>query len=99
MDFAVETAHPFAFHARAAAWYEERLLLARILKKSLARLDKMLNGPAFNYYLHIQPKGKDFHFHMELLPRLAIWAGFELGSGMYINPVAPEAAAKAYRGD
>ncbi len=78
---------------------EERLLLARILKKSLARLDKMLNGPAFNYYLHIQPKGKDFHFHMELLPRLAIWAGFELGSGMYINPVAPEAAAKAYRGD
>lgn len=76
---------------------EERLLLARILKKSLARLDKMLNGPAFNYYLHIAPRGKDFHFHIELLPRLAIWAGFELGSGMYINPMPPEKAAQSYR--
>lgn len=75
---------------------DERLLLARIMKKSLERLDRMLGGPAFNCYLHIQPRGKDFHFHIELLPRLAIWAGFELGAEMYINPMPPEKAAKAY---
>ena len=75
----------------------ELLLLAKILKKSLSRLDTMLNSPAFNYCLHVQPRGKDFHFHIELLPRLSIWAGFELGAEMYINPMPPEKAAKAYR--
>ena len=76
---------------------EERLLLARILKRSLSKLDTMLNGPAFNFYFHIQPRGMDFHFHIELLPRLTTWAGFELGAEMYINPMPPEKAAAAYR--
>ena len=76
---------------------EERLSLAGMLKKILGRLDSLFKFPQFNYYMHIAPKGKDFHFHIELLPRLTVWAGFELGSGMYINPVPPEKAAAALR--
>lgn len=75
----------------------ERSSLAKMIKRLLARLKSLFKYPQFNYYFHIAPKGEDFHFHMELLPRLTIWAGFELGSGMYINPVSPENAAGMLR--
>jgi len=73
--------------------------LAEALKFVLVRLDEIFKSPAYNYYIHIAPKGEDFHFHLELLPRLNYFAGFELGSGAYINPFSPERAARYFRGE
>jgi len=71
--------------------------LARMLRLVLSRLDGLFGRTPLNFYLHAAPDKQDFHFHVEIVPRLNIWAGFELGSGAYINPVAPEAAAEALR--
>lgn len=82
--------------------------LARIMKKVLAKLKKGLNDPAYNYILHTAPfrrqKGGywrsidyDFHWHIEIMPRLTRVAGFEWGTGFYICPMTPETAAKFLR--
>jgi len=68
---------------------------ASILKKLLVRLKGI--GASYNFYLHYSPK-QDFHFHIELAPRIAAWAGFELCSGLVINSVSPENAARFYKG-
>ncbi|MEW6328923.1 MAG: galactose-1-phosphate uridylyltransferase [Candidatus Micrarchaeota archaeon] len=81
---------------------KQKLALADALKNSLGKLDKLLNRPPYNYLVHIAPaRGReymDFHFHIEICPRLARWAGFEFGSGIMINSMPPETAAKALRG-
>lgn len=73
----------------------------RFLKEVFERIDKALNNPPFNYTLHEMPlqgfSPEDFHWHLEIIPRLNTPAGFELGSGIYINPVSPEEAAKILR--
>jgi len=75
----------------------EKKSLATLLKRFLQRLDRLFKHPSFNFYLHAAPGTDDFHFHIELLPRLTTWAGFELGNAAYINPVSPESAAKSLR--
>ena len=78
----------------------ETLSLAKALKRVLGRMDALLNNPPYNYLFHIAPKGakgKGFHFHIEICPRLNVWAGFELGSEIIINPLPPEQAAGALR--
>lgn len=88
----------------------ERLQLATCLKDILSRLRKCLNDPPYNYVLHTSPNpvprpGKpsywgtinyDYHWHIEIIPRLTKMAGFEWGSGLYINPTSPEQAAKFF---
>ena len=74
--------------------------LAKCMKTVLGKLDRMLDYPPYNYALHMDPFNATteyYHFHIEVLPRLNIWAGFELGAGTYINPMPPEKAAKALR--
>jgi len=82
--------------------------LADILKVTLQKLSKALNDPEYNYIIHTAPNKfprqgywqtieDDFHWHIELLPRLVKTAGFEWGSGFYINPTPPEEAAKFMR--
>ncbi len=68
--------------------------LAMIMKKLLAKIQSMTNS--YNYYLHYSPKGKDLHFHIEITPRIAVWAGFENSTGEIVNSVSPETAAKFY---
>lgn len=75
---------------------KQREELADIMSRILKRL-KELNA-SFNYVIHNAPKGDDLHFHIEVLPRLATWAGFEF-SGTVINTESPEEAAKFYRGE
>ncbi len=70
--------------------------LAKIMKKILVKLKK-LNAP-YNFQVHYSPEGEDLHFHIEICPRLATWAGFELSSDCTVNIVSPEQAAKFYRG-
>jgi UDPglucose--hexose-1-phosphate uridylyltransferase len=73
---------------------------AETLKKCLAGLKTLVNDPPYNYGFHLSTNKlvKDhFHWHLEVYPKLAIWAGFELSTGMYINTVTPETAAESLR--
>lgn len=81
---------------------KQKFALADALKNALGKIDKLLNRPPYNYLVHIAPEARgreygDFHFHIEICPRLARWAGFEFGSGIMINSMPPETAAKALR--
>lgn len=71
--------------------------LALILKACLLRLKKALNEPPYNFIIHTTPitlKGIDFyHYHLEIIPVLTRIAGFEWGTGFYINPTPPEESA------
>ncbi len=73
---------------------------AETLKASLKGLKELANDPPYNYGFHLAA-GKDahnhYHWHLEVYPKLAIWAGFEKSTGMYINTVTPEAAAESLR--
>ena len=75
--------------------------LAQCLKDTLQRLKIALNNPPFNYMLHTRPISKEyhdiFHWHIEIIPKLTKVAGFEWGSGFYINPTSPEEAAAFLR--
>ncbi len=68
-----------------------------LLDKVLKRL-KSLNV-SYNYVLHYAPSGSGLHFHVEVTPRIATWAGFEAASDVIINSVPPEDAARFYRGE
>ena len=72
--------------------------LGIILRDSMRKLKLTLGDPPYNYIIHTSPvnghEREDYHWHVEIMPRLIEVAGFEWGSGFYINPVAPEAAAK-----
>jgi UDPglucose--hexose-1-phosphate uridylyltransferase len=76
-------------------------LLAQILQLTLKQIDKVLNLPPYNLMIHTSPfKNEEndyYHWHIEILPKLTKIAGFEWGSGFYINPTAPEEAAKFMR--
>jgi UDPglucose--hexose-1-phosphate uridylyltransferase len=74
---------------------------ARILKETLQRLRAALNNPAYNFIIHTAPieplEREEYHWHLELIPKLTKIAGFEWGTGFYINPTSPEFAAKLLR--
>ena len=75
--------------------------LAKVLKGALTRLEAALDLPPYNYIIHSAPfdiNGSDsFHWHIEIIPRLTNTAGFEWGTGFYINPMPPEQAAETLR--
>ena len=75
--------------------------LGTLLKQVLARLEKVLDRPPYNYIIHTAPfdhqEQPHYHWHMEIIPRLTKIAGFEWGTGFYINPVPPEDAARFLR--
>jgi UDPglucose--hexose-1-phosphate uridylyltransferase len=74
---------------------------ARMLKETLTRMRVALADPAYNFIIHtgpIEPRERDeYHWHLELIPKLTKIAGFEWGTGFYINPTPPELAAKLLR--
>ncbi len=71
--------------------------LAQIFRDVLQRIDRVLNKPPYNFMLHTSPLNhrecEYFHWHFEIMPKLTKVAGFEWGSGFYINPTPPEEAA------
>jgi UDPglucose--hexose-1-phosphate uridylyltransferase len=75
--------------------------LARMLRVMLAKLYRGLDNPDFNFTIRSAPAEnvgvKYFHWYVSIIPRLTRVAGFELGSGMFINTVLPEAAAEFLR--
>lgn len=74
---------------------------ARILKETLVRVRAGLSNPAYNFIIHTAPielrERDEYHWHLELIPKLTKVAGFEWGSGFYINPTPPELAARVLR--
>ncbi|MFA6035779.1 MAG: DUF4931 domain-containing protein [Candidatus Micrarchaeia archaeon] len=77
---------------------KELKALAGAMHEVLGKLDRLLNRPDYNYYLHSAPSAdKKFAFHMEICPRLNVWAGLEFGAEVYLNSMAPEKAAAALR--
>jgi len=82
--------------------------MALILSSVLKNLRAIFDGVSFNYFIHSAPNriprknhwhtlGEDFHWHLEIMPRLLRTSGFEWGSGFYILPTSPENAAKYLR--
>ncbi|MBZ5514348.1 MAG: galactose-1-phosphate uridylyltransferase [Acidobacteriia bacterium] len=80
----------------------EAVDLARILRRSLAKLYHGLADPDFNYAMRTAPSEysgvKYYHWYVSIIPRLTRMAGFELGSGMFINVSLPEENAAFLRG-
>lgn len=71
--------------------------LAAMLRDLLYRLDRILPAPPYNLILHTAPCQEGdcthYHWHVEIMPRLVKVAGFEWGTGFYLNPILPEEAA------
>jgi len=90
---------------------ERRMALASVLHECLHYLAAALGNPAYNLVINTSPNptprpGKpdywgtlalDYHWHVEIMPRVTRLAGFEYGTGFYINPVSPEDAASFLR--
>lgn len=77
---------------------------ARILKNTMARLEQVVGGVQYNFFLHSLPHSQDcknceesYHWHLEICPRTSIPTGFELGSGLFVSTVSPELAAEELR--
>jgi galactose-1-phosphate uridylyltransferase len=71
--------------------------LADILLKSLKAVERI--APNYNMMLNYGPKGADFHFHVEIVPRVPhqVKAGFELGTDYAVVTSSPEKTAEFYR--
>lgn len=78
--------------------------LAWVMKRTMARLDAVIGGAQYNFFLHSVPHdagsgphAASYHWHLEICPRTSIPTGFELGSGLFVNTISPEAAAERLR--
>jgi UDPglucose--hexose-1-phosphate uridylyltransferase len=102
------TAHQHDF---GLASDDELRALASMVRDSLRRLRVLLKDPPYNMVLHTAPSPhprrghtdywstieRDFHWHLELVPRITRNAGFEWGSGYTVNPTPPEEAARFFK--
>ncbi len=90
--------HASAFEDGQKQEYQD---LAHALRTTLRKLAIALERPAYNFILHTSPfherENPYYHWHIEIMPKLTNVAGFEWGSGFYINPTPPEEAAAALR--
>ncbi|MBZ5539824.1 MAG: galactose-1-phosphate uridylyltransferase [Acidobacteriia bacterium] len=90
--------HGSSFENNQSSMYSA---LARMTKDVLMRLDAVLDHPAYNLMIHTSPIGEEindhYHWHIEIIPKLTKIAGFEWGTGFYINPTPPEEAARFLR--
>ncbi|HXB72638.1 MAG TPA: galactose-1-phosphate uridylyltransferase [Candidatus Acidoferrales bacterium] len=75
--------------------------LAWVLRSTMRKIDKVLERPAYNFIVHSSPVQDaplpHYHWHIEIIPKLTKVAGFEWGTGFYINPTPPEESARFLR--
>lgn len=93
---------PKTHHSSYVELQEDSLaLLATIFSTTLKRLHAALRGAPYNFILHTAPVREPaiphYHWHFEIMPKLTLMAGFEWGSGFFINPTPPEDAAAYLR--
>jgi UDPglucose--hexose-1-phosphate uridylyltransferase len=90
--------HESAFENSPSSLYEN---LAKMLRLMLNKAIQVLDDPAYNLVLHTSPIQENtndyYHWHLEIIPKLTKTAGFEWGTGFYINPTPPEEAARFLR--
>jgi UDPglucose--hexose-1-phosphate uridylyltransferase len=91
-------AHHPSFEHMEFSQYESA---AQILSDTLRRLRHVLTDPPYNYVIHTssfpEVDAEHYHWHFEIMPKLTKVAGFEWGTGFYINPTPPEEAAEYMR--
>jgi len=78
---------------------EDLSWMVEALQKSLIKIEKRLKDPDYNFFIHTAPileknKYKNYHWHIEIQPKISISAGFELGTGIEITVINPDEAAK-----
>ncbi len=82
---------------------EEIKHLSFVLKVTVGQLYTKLNDPPLNFYFHSMPfvrekhtmmEENSFHWHLTIFPRITIWAGFEYGTGIPVNPIPPEVSTE-----
>jgi len=82
----------FIMHRQADSYFFLSQIISVVMKKYV----KLLNAPPYNYMIHTAAVGDSdlphYHWHLEIIPRLTKMAGFEWGTGFYINPTPPEEA-------
>ncbi len=90
--------HEYSYSEMEETHYEA---LTSIFSEIMRRLDSCIPNVPYNFVLHTSPLRSDpleyYHWHFEIMPKLTSIAGFEWGSGFYINPLPPEDAAKYLR--
>jgi UDPglucose--hexose-1-phosphate uridylyltransferase len=90
--------HYPSYEKMESSLYEQ---VAQILSETLKRMNRVLNDPPYNYVLHTSSfsglESEHYHWHVEIMPKLTKVAGFEWGTGFYINPTPPEEAAEYLR--
>lgn len=106
--FAPQTAFEVRVYPKKHQPYFERITedeknyFADALQTALHKIYKGLNDPAYNFYIHTAPRNHEenehYHWHLVILPKTSIWAGFELAAGIEISTIEPEMAAEFLRG-
>jgi len=90
--------HESAFENSSSPMFQN---LAKALKTLLMKADRVLDNPPYNLVIHSSPaqdpSNDYYHWHMEFMPKLTKPAGFEWGTGFYINPTPPEESARFLR--
>jgi UDPglucose--hexose-1-phosphate uridylyltransferase len=90
--------HYCSFEHMEISLYEQA---AQILSDTLQRIYRVLNDPPYNFVIHTssfpEVDAEHYHWHFEIMPKLTKVAGFEWGTGFYINPTPPEEAAEYMR--
>lgn len=80
---------------------EEKEFFADALQKALSRVNRALDDPPYNFYFHTAPangeKHGHYHWHLNIMPKTSVMAGFELGAGIEISTIEPEKAAEFLR--
>ena len=99
--------HPYELrvvpHAHRASFTdaadEEVDRLAELLPALLRALERIVPDISYNWWVHGAGRSmpSTFHWHLEVVPRIVRPDGFELGAGLFVNPVAPESAATKIR--
>lgn len=96
---------PLNHEAEFARLSDEDLAdLSGVFRRTMARLNAVLGGVQYNFFIHSLPHSPDYesdresyHWHIEICPRTSVPTGFELGSGLFVNTISPEDAAARLR--
>jgi UDPglucose--hexose-1-phosphate uridylyltransferase len=93
---------PKQHHATFGEVTDSQLVgLAAVLNRVLERFIRSLGDPAYNMVVRTAPMGEEeeeyYHWHVQIIPRMTTPAGFELGTGVYINTTLPEVTAQFLR--
>jgi UDPglucose--hexose-1-phosphate uridylyltransferase len=77
---------------------EKLFILLKLIRIVIHTMEKNFGYISYNFYFHISPREEEkFHWHMEIVPRVNVYAGYELGFGIVIITANPENVAALYR--